>query len=93
MSTLDERKPDPQASPVEILVEALGILQTRDGFEVPPELVEERARNAIAALQSSHAIVRIGPARFGEALAHLDAASTIIVQLEASLSAPAKGGV
>jgi hypothetical protein len=52
MSTLDERKPDRQASAVELVVEALGILQTRDGFDIPPELVEERARSVILAAGS-----------------------------------------
>ena len=68
---------------VAIVVEALGVLQTRDGLDVPAELVEERARNAITALRSSYAIVRLGPTGLGSALAHMDAASTILVALEA----------
>jgi len=67
---------------VAIVIEALGVLETRDGFELPAELIEERARNVVTVLRSSHAIVRIGPIGLGEALAHMDAASAILIELE-----------
>ena len=35
---------------VAIVVEALGVLQTRDGFDIPPAVIEERARNIVTAL-------------------------------------------
>jgi hypothetical protein len=83
MSRVADPRPE-AASEVEIVVEALGVLQTRDGFEIPPELIEERARNVIASLRSSHAMVRVGSTGLGQVLAHLDAASTILVRLEGS---------
>jgi hypothetical protein len=67
---------------VAVVVEALGVLQTRDGFDLPTELVEERARNVVTALRGEFAIAKIGPIGLGEALAHLDAASAILVALE-----------
>jgi hypothetical protein len=70
---------------VAIVVEALGVLETRDGFQIPATLVEERARNVIEGLRGSFAIVKIGPLDLGSAIAHLDAASAILVGLEGSV--------
>ncbi|HZL17176.1 MAG TPA: hypothetical protein VFG23_05475 [Polyangia bacterium] len=82
VSSREDQRSKEGRSEVAIVIEALGVLLTRDGFEIPSELVEERARNAISALQSEYVIVRIGSLGLGEALAHLDAASTILVDLE-----------
>ena len=82
VSPRKDQRSEEGRSEISIVVEALGVLRTRDGFEIPAELVEERARNAVSALRSEYVIVRIGSMGLGEALAHLDAASTILVDLE-----------
>ena len=70
---------------VAVVVEALGVLKTRDGIVVPTALIEERARNVVTALLGEFAIAKIGPLSLGSALAHLDAASAILVALEGRL--------
>jgi hypothetical protein len=70
---------------VAVVVEALGVLKTREGIVVSPALIEERARNIATALQGEFAIAKIGPIGLGQALAHLDAASAILVALEGRL--------
>ena len=71
---------------VALVLEALQLLRARDGLAVTDDQLLERARNAIASLRGEYAVVRVGAAGFGEALAHLDAASEIITTLEARLS-------
>lgn len=53
MSTLAEPKPTPQARAVEIVADALSVLRTRDGIDIPEALVLERARNAVTALEGT----------------------------------------
>ena len=57
MSTLDERKPYPQERAIEIIADALRVLRTRDGIDIPDELIAERARNAVAALEGEFDLV------------------------------------
>jgi hypothetical protein len=57
MSTLAEPKPTPQARAVEIVADALRILKTRDGIDIPEALVLERARKAVSGLQGAFDLV------------------------------------
>ena len=63
MSTLAEPKPTPQAGAVEIVADAIRILRTRDGIDIPEALVLERARNAVTALEGAF---DLNPAADGE---------------------------
>jgi hypothetical protein len=67
---------------VAAVVEVLQVLRTRDGIAVTDGQLTERARNLLTALQGEFAIVKVGPIGLGQALAHLDAASAILVALE-----------
>ena len=60
MSTLPDRDRNSQASAVEIVVTALRVLRTRDGINIPDALVDERARNAVAALEGAFELVPHG---------------------------------
>jgi hypothetical protein len=51
MTTLPDRDPQPQARAIEIVADAIRILRTRDGIDIPDELIVERARNTVAALE------------------------------------------
>jgi hypothetical protein len=53
MTTVREPKTDPQARAVEIIADAIRILKTRDGIDVPETLILERARNTVAALEGT----------------------------------------
>lgn len=57
MTTVADPKPDPQARAVEIVADALRILRTRDGIDVPEALIVERARNAVTALGGAFDLV------------------------------------
>ncbi|HXJ22075.1 MAG TPA: hypothetical protein VMT03_17765 [Polyangia bacterium] len=63
MDNVRERKPNPQALAVEIVASALDVLRTRDGVSISDDLIAERARNAIAALEGAFDLV---PARLTE---------------------------
>ena len=61
MPTLSDRDHRPQARAVEIVAEALRVLRTRDGLEISDDLILERARNAVAALEADFELVPLGP--------------------------------
>lgn len=50
MSKLPAPDPSPQENPVAIVAAAIRVLRTRDGIDLSEALIEERARNAVAAL-------------------------------------------
>lgn len=62
MPTLHDRDRHPQKSAVEIVAEALRVVRTRDGVDVTDALIDERARNAVTALQGAFELVPL-PAR------------------------------
>lgn len=57
MSTLPGTDPNPQALAVEIVASTLDVLKTRDGLDVSDALIDERARNTVAALLGAFHIV------------------------------------
>jgi hypothetical protein len=61
MPTVREPQPHPQARAVEVVADAIRVLRTRDGFNIPDELVVERARNAVTALDGEFELVERGP--------------------------------
>lgn len=57
MSTLPDQRQQSQASAVEIIADAIRILRTRDGIDIPEALVLERARNAVTGLEGAFDLV------------------------------------
>jgi hypothetical protein len=76
MSTLPEPNQHPQARAVEIVADALRVLKTRDGIDIPEDLIDERARNAVTGLGADFDLVpRDGIHRLTGVLARLRARS------------------
>jgi hypothetical protein len=63
MTNVREPKPDPQARAVEIVADAIRILKSRDGIDVPEALILERARNVVTGLEGAFDLI---PAADGE---------------------------
>jgi hypothetical protein len=57
MTNVREPEQHPQARAVEIVADALRVLRTRDGIDIPEDLVLERARNAVAGLGADFDLV------------------------------------
>jgi len=57
METIPEPKQHPQTRAVEIIADAIRVLRTRDGIDIPEPLVLERARNAVTALEGDFDLV------------------------------------
>jgi len=65
MSTLPDQRQQSHGRAVEIVVEALGVLKTRDGLDVPEALIVERARNAVTALEGEFQVRPIADVHAG----------------------------
>jgi hypothetical protein len=57
MKTLPESGAHPQERTIEIISDALRVLKGRDGIAIPEELIAERARNAVTALEGEFDLV------------------------------------
>jgi len=57
MDNVRERNPNPQALAVAIVASAIDVLRTREGIDVSEALIDERARNAVTALEGAFILI------------------------------------